>query len=104
MVHVSCADWPWIQVDAAEVDDPRQTLAPQAEDLFELDRHGERELLEGALLGWFVGPPTQKRGAVPKPATPLRAAVVRDVMLPVVEGDLAHQLGPQRRPIHIVGL
>src|SRR5207253_558485 len=44
MVHVSCADWPWIQVDAAEVDDPCQTGCVGTDDLVsgattgELDR------------------------------------------------------------------
>src|SRR5262249_17026633 len=78
---------------------PRPKLL--AEDLFELDWNCKGELLEGARARRLVGSPAQERGAVAEspPAEP-RAILGRlGVAWPVVEGDLAHPVRPQRVPI-----
>ena len=61
------------------------------EDLAQLERDGRLELGVGARRRVAVGPPAHERGGM-----------AEAVVLEVVVGDLAHRLGPDRLPRHVL--
>src|SRR4051794_31911049 len=70
------------------------------EQAVELGRHGLVELVVGAGSGILVGPPPHEPSGVTEPAT----LVARRAALPlhVLEGDLGHQLEPDRVPREVL--
>src|SRR5438132_1979592 len=111
MVHVSRADWPRIQVDAAQVDDPRQASRVGTHDLVggaatgELDRscldpgwaRGRRALLVKRLAFGAIREPLEVHRA-PGYATQRRVSNAQVVVNQV-------ELGlPETRKEHLVGI
>src|SRR3970040_3083684 len=70
---------------------PQRSGAALREDLFQFERNGRNECVEGALPWWFVGAPSLEGGRV-----------AEAVALEVVEGEFADEFGPEADPTGVL--